>query len=318
MIWIKPLSIAYEEEPDTKVALLTALNMKNGPKKRKLEEYVTTVIDERHRALYKAFELINKCIGNTPYSGVYNIRLVGTTRKDTPPTTEFDFVMEDRNKVIYINVEKTDKGNRQLKQIKRNTELLKDLLTKLECSKTIISFNVVTDDSNSMAKLEKILTRIKNDFAGEDNTLCAHLVKYDRPAPYARRIFNQFQISNKDFTEDKRKWILYYFWIKKARPPKERCYCGTVMDVGGIENGKIIYFTITNVLKNNELVNLYVNNAENKYAVDELKKYEGKIMTIFPADCIMIGPYPFIKDLGPNCFIELNRESKIIKLPERE
>ncbi len=106
------------------MALLTALDMKNGPKKRKLEEYVTTVIDERHRALYKAFELINKCIGNTPYSGVYNIRLVGTTRKDTPPTTEFDFVMEDRNKAIYINVEKTDKGNRQLKQIKRNTELI--------------------------------------------------------------------------------------------------------------------------------------------------------------------------------------------------
>jgi len=317
MIWIKP-SLSYNDVLDTKVAILTVLDMKRGLKRRRLEKYINTVIEKRRIAEYEVFKLINRCIGKTPYSGICNIRLVGTTRKDLFPTTEFNFIIEDKNKVIYINIKKTDRNNRLLKQTNSNIELLKDLLVKLKCSKAIIPFNVVTDDSNSMAKLEKILTRIKNDFAGEDSTLCAHLIKYDRPVPYARRIFNQFQISNKDFTEDKRKWILYYFWIKKARPPKERCYCGTVMAVGGIENGKIIYFTITNVLKNNELVHLYVNNADNKYAVDELKKYEGKIMTIFPADCMMIGPYPFIKDLGPNCFIELNRESKIIKLPERE
>jgi hypothetical protein len=300
MIWIKPFD-KTKNDPDAKITAKTYWLINDGPKRKDLGYHYSSVIAAGNGAEKEVFELVNECIGNTDYSGVCNVRIEKDVCGDKFPA-EFDIIIEDKEKVIYINVKKTDEYDQQQEQIERHQNLLDNLLKELGCNKLLIPLGVITDNAESLDNFKKKLQELKNGFAGRDDILCKFLYSKDSPITHWYRIFKQFGISKQDFTEEKWKELLSY--IQKVTPklPNEDCYVGTIIDVGEAKTGITVYFKIKNIFNNGEPVNIYISKNK-KYNVNTIKQYIGKTLSVFPGDCQMHGSNPFIEEFDPNVYI---------------
>lgn len=109
MIWLKPFD-KTKNDPDAKIIAKTYWLINDGPKRRNLGNHYNSVIAAGNGAEEIVFNLINQYINDKDYSGVCNVRIDKT---DDDMAAEFDFIIEDMQKVIYINVKKTDEYNQQ-------------------------------------------------------------------------------------------------------------------------------------------------------------------------------------------------------------
>jgi len=299
MIWIRK----FEKDMNDADAKLIAvayhkLKDSNKTKAEDLYFHYSEVIDAGNKAEKQVFNVINELLKDTAYSGVCNIRIDNTLFYEGIPA-EFDCIMEDKRRVIYINIKKTDKYNNQPKQILRHKKILETLLSKLHCNKQLISIAVITSDPTSMDNLIKQLQQIKNDFKGRNDALCQYLNSQHSPIIHWYNISRQFNFTKDDFTKEG--WQELQAYIKKVRPKKtnKNIICGQIIDVGNSSSGKTAYLSIKNYNGNKERVYLECN-------IDSIVRHIGKTFIAYPGTCEMYGSHPFIKNFVSNKYIYQN------------
>lgn len=206
MKWIKRYTKEIGDLDAKIAAKLYHEFLKDGEKKDAIGNHYRSVIGNGNNAEKEISEIIEKELSEYEFSCVANIRIDGKYSEDNW-AAEFDFILEDKSSIIYINTKYSDYSNNRETQILRHTKILKRIIPNGKSLKVI---SVITTDEKSKSEFIKKLKELVKEFCGEDNCFCNILSDLHKPITHEKVLCKQFGITQNDFKD----YIGYQNYVK--------------------------------------------------------------------------------------------------------